>query len=92
MAQKRVILGPKWGSAEISVAENGGCGGGVAEKFSARTENIPKCSQIFFCGAGHIFGFFSPENVKKLVNLACQYVNVRVRGDVRGMIHILKVC
>ena len=49
--QKKPILGnfrPKWVGEEISVAENTGCGCGVAGNFSARTENTLKCFQNFF--------------------------------------------
>ena len=40
---KKANFGPKWGGEEISVAENTGFGCGVAENFSARTENTLKC-------------------------------------------------
>ena len=50
--------------AEISVAESGCCRRGVAEKFSARTENIQKCFQKNFHDADHIWGLRGEVKVK----------------------------
>ena len=60
-----LILGQNLGIVEISVAENVGCGCGVAEKFSARTENIQKCFQKNFHDADHIWGLRGEAKVKK---------------------------
>ena len=47
------------------VTENFGCGGGVAEKNSARTKNSQKCVHKNFQGADPIWGLCGPAKAKK---------------------------